>query len=67
MAAHEDMIRATSRPHAPWHVVPADHKPFARLVVAAAMVEALEQLDLDYPRIEGEAIEQFRRALGAAK
>src|SRR5216683_2962771 len=40
--AYEDMIRATSRPNAPWYVVPADHKWFARLVVAAAVIEALE-------------------------
>ena len=46
MAAYEDMIRATSRPDAPWYVVPADHKWFARLVVAAAVIEALEGLDL---------------------
>ena len=42
MAAYEDMIRATSRPNAPWYVVPADHKWFTRLVVAAALIEALE-------------------------
>ena len=41
MAAYEDMIRQTSRPEAPWFVVPADNKWFTRLVVAAAMVQEL--------------------------
>jgi hypothetical protein len=49
MSAYEDMIRATSRPQAPWFVVPADHKWFARLVVANALVDALQRLDLQYP------------------
>ena len=68
MAAYEDMIRATSRPDAPWYVVPADHKRFARLVVANAMVEALEGLDFQIPKVEGKALkemEQMRLALAA--
>jgi PPK2 family polyphosphate:nucleotide phosphotransferase len=60
MAAYEDMIRATGRPAAPWYVVPADHKWFARLVVAAAMIKALESLDLAFPKIEGAALEEMR-------
>src|SRR5712671_931727 len=48
MAAYEDMVRETSRPYAPWHVVPADNKPFARLVVASAIIAALEELDLQF-------------------
>jgi PPK2 family polyphosphate:nucleotide phosphotransferase len=66
MAAYEDMIRATSRPCAPWYVVPADHKPFARLVVAKAMIEALEGLDLKFPRVDPAALkemEKVRKAL----
>jgi PPK2 family polyphosphate:nucleotide phosphotransferase len=59
MAAYEDMIRATSRPEAPWHVVPADDKPFARQVVATAIVEALDQLDLAYPKVEGPALKEM--------
>ncbi|HEY1363894.1 MAG TPA: polyphosphate kinase 2 family protein [Xanthobacteraceae bacterium] len=65
MAAYEDMIRATSRPEAPWFVVPADRKPFARLVVAAAMIETLESLDLQFPRIEGEALEELQKVRAA--
>jgi PPK2 family polyphosphate:nucleotide phosphotransferase len=51
MRAYEDMIRHTSSPHAPWIVVPADRKWFAHHVVAAAIVEALEQLDLKLPKM----------------
>jgi PPK2 family polyphosphate:nucleotide phosphotransferase len=65
MAAYEDMIRATSTPSAPWYVVPADHKWFARLVVAAAVVEALESLDLSFPKIEGAALKEMRRVRAA--
>jgi PPK2 family polyphosphate:nucleotide phosphotransferase len=53
MAAYEDMIRNTSTAHAPWYVVPADHKWFTRLVVAAAIVDALEEMALAYPRVDG--------------
>jgi len=49
MAAYKDMIRATSTPGAPWHVIPADEKWFTWLAVAAVIIEALEQLDLKYP------------------
>ena len=49
MQAYEAAIRATAAQHAPWYVVPADNKWLTRLVVAAALVEALERLDLAYP------------------
>ena len=51
MEAYENMIRATAAPHAPWYVVPADNKWFTRLVVAAAVVETLDGLDLRYPKV----------------
>jgi len=66
MAAYEDMIRATSRPYAPWYVIPADNKPFARLVVAKAMIEALEGLDLKFPKVDPTALKEMdkvRKAL----
>jgi len=53
MAAYQDMIRHTATPHAPWYVVPADHKWFTRLVVAAAVAESLAALDLSFPKIGG--------------
>ena len=49
MAAYEDMIRNTSFPHAPWYVLPADHKWFTRLAVVAALIATLERLDLAFP------------------
>src|SRR3990172_2246006 len=52
MRAYEDMIRHTAAPHAPWYVVPADRKWFTRLVVAAAVHDALDRLDLAYPRLD---------------
>ncbi len=52
MDAYEAMIRATAAPHAPWYVVPADNKWFTRLVVAAAVFEALDELDLRYPKVD---------------
>jgi len=54
MAAYEDMIRETATPEAPWVVVPADKKWFARLVVAAAVAEAMEELDLAFPEVTAE-------------
>jgi PPK2 family polyphosphate:nucleotide phosphotransferase len=62
MAAYEDMIRHTATEHAPWYVVPADNKWFARLVVAAALVHTLESLDLDFPKVEGKALRELQRA-----
>jgi PPK2 family polyphosphate:nucleotide phosphotransferase len=70
MDAYEDAIRHTSRPDAPWYVVPADNKPFARLVIAEALVEAMECLKLEYPKVEGPALKQLekvRRALFAER
>ena len=51
MTAYEDVIRATSTPWAPWHVVPADNKWFTRLAVAGTLILALEKLDLHYPKV----------------
>jgi PPK2 family polyphosphate:nucleotide phosphotransferase len=62
MTAYEDMIRHTSRAAARWYVVPADNKWFTRLVVAAALAEALDGLKLEYPKIEGKALAELRRA-----
>lgn len=51
MLAYEEAIRATASKQAPWFVVPADYKWFTRLVVAAAIVQAVEKLDLAYPEL----------------
>jgi PPK2 family polyphosphate:nucleotide phosphotransferase len=68
MAAYEDAIRATAAPHAPWFVIPADHKWFTRLAVAAAVDEGLRGLGLHYPEVPPEqraGLEEARRALEA--
>jgi len=65
MRAYEKAIRATATKHAPWFVVPADNKWFTRLVVAAAIVEAVEQLDLTYPKVSAEKKKELAKARAA--
>jgi polyphosphate kinase 2 (PPK2 family) len=67
MHAYEDMIRATSTEHAPWHVVPADHKHVAWLVVAATIIDAMERLGLDFPKVEGAVLNDLRAVERALK
>ena len=62
MSAYEEMIQHTASSHAPWYVVPADHKWYTRLIVAAAVVEALEDLRLAYPEITPEERKQLAAA-----
>jgi PPK2 family polyphosphate:nucleotide phosphotransferase len=52
MRAYEEMIRETARDEAPWYVVPADNKWYTRLVVAAAIIDALASVDLRYPELD---------------
>ena len=81
MRAYEDMIRHTSSAHAPWYVVPADNKWFTRLVVGAAVIDAMEEMSLAYPglnneqrvaleaaraELEGTAVTDGRRKAGAS-
>jgi len=63
MEAYEQMIRNTAAPHAPWFVVPADNKWFTRLVVAAAIVEELDKLNLKFPKVD----DAMRKELAAAR
>jgi PPK2 family polyphosphate:nucleotide phosphotransferase len=67
MRAYEDMIRNTSTKHAPWYVVPADHKWFARLVVAEATIDAMESLDLSFPKMDAEKRKELKEAEAALK
>ena len=60
MRAYEEAIRATASRQAPWFVVPADNKWFTRLVVAAAIVEAVEELHLAYPRVGAQKTKELR-------
>jgi PPK2 family polyphosphate:nucleotide phosphotransferase len=52
IAAYDDTIRHTATEHAPWYVVPANHKWFSRLVVAAVLVERMEALDPQFPKFD---------------
>ena len=61
--AYEDAIQHTASEHAPWYVVPADHKWFTRLVVAQVIVDRLKKMDLQYPKVSGEQ----RKALSEAR
>ena len=62
MKAYEEMIVATSSKHSPWYVVPADNKWYTRLVVAAAVVETLKDLELAYPTVGPEQLKQLQAA-----
>jgi PPK2 family polyphosphate:nucleotide phosphotransferase len=62
MAAYEDMIRNTSTHEAPWYLVPADNKWFTRVVVAAAVVEALDGLDLQFPKVGDDMLQELQQA-----
>ena len=52
MEAYEQMIRGTSTRHAPWCVVPADHKWLARLVISAVIIQTLKSLDSQFPTVD---------------
>jgi polyphosphate kinase 2 (PPK2 family) len=63
MSSFEVAIAATASELAPWYVVPADNRWFTRLVVAAAVVEAVEKLDLTYPKVSPEQKKELAAAL----
>jgi PPK2 family polyphosphate:nucleotide phosphotransferase len=60
-AAYQDMIRHTSSAAAPWHVVPADHKWFARVVIGSTIVSVLDKLDLHYPKVNAATLQEFKK------
>jgi polyphosphate kinase 2 (PPK2 family) len=61
MTAYEEMLRGTATRNAPWYVVPADHKWFAHYVVAEAVIAALEELDLAFPKVDRVREKELRR------
>jgi PPK2 family polyphosphate:nucleotide phosphotransferase len=61
MTAYEDMIRHTSTETAPWYVVPADRKWFTRLVVSAAIIDAIESIDPRFPEVDPKVRAEFKR------
>jgi PPK2 family polyphosphate:nucleotide phosphotransferase len=60
-AAYQEVVRHTSTRAAPWHVVPADHKWFARVVIGSAIVTALDKLDLRFPRVDAASLQEFKQ------
>jgi PPK2 family polyphosphate:nucleotide phosphotransferase len=64
-AVYQDIIRHTASPHAPWSVVPADHKWFARVVIGSTIVAALDSLNLRFPRIDKGAQQEFAKVRDA--
>jgi len=62
MEAYEEAISETSTPECPWYVVPADNKWFTRIVVASAIIEALDSLDLRYPRLGKPQLAELKKA-----
>lgn len=63
LRCYEETIRATATPQAPWYVIPADHKWFARAVVSEVIVQALDELKLEYPRVDKKLAARAREAL----
>ncbi|HEY2115800.1 MAG TPA: polyphosphate kinase 2 family protein [Candidatus Angelobacter sp.] len=66
MDAYEDMIQHTSTPDAPWYVVPADHKWFTHIAVSSAIIQTLEEMDLQFPKVDKarrKQLESARQAL----
>jgi DNA-directed RNA polymerase specialized sigma subunit len=65
MAVYQDIVRHTSSALAPWYVVPADHKWFARVMIGSAIVSALENLDLHFPRADKSSLKEFKQVRAA--
>ena len=65
MSAYEDTIRHTATEHSPWFVVPADRKWFTRLVVSAAIIDAIQSLDPHFPEVDPEKRSEFKKLQAA--
>lgn len=66
MNAYQDLIKKTTTTHSPWYVVPADNKSYARIVIASAIINALDEMGLEYPRVSPEKVaelQEIRKAL----
>lgn len=61
MKAYEEMIKNTSTENSPWYVIPADNKPYARIVVASAIIITMDSLNLEYPEVSEEQIAELQK------
>ncbi|OOV26371.1 hypothetical protein BXU11_12850 [Flavobacterium sp. LM5] len=59
MNAYQDLIKKTTTTHSPWYVVPADNKSYARIVIASAIINALDEMGLEYPRVSPEKVAEL--------
>jgi hypothetical protein len=62
MQAYEEMIRSTATKRAPWYLIPADHKWFTRLAVVEAIIDAMKELDISYPRVDSSKRKDLKKA-----
>ena len=62
MEAYEELIRQTATEESPWYVVPADNKWYTRVIVAAAIIDALASLDLKYPEVSEKQLKELAEA-----
>jgi PPK2 family polyphosphate:nucleotide phosphotransferase len=70
MKAYEDLIKNTSTEKSPWYVIPADNKSYARIAIASAVINALDSMGLEYPKVGKEKIaelQEIKKALLAEK
>lgn len=70
MFAYEELIKNTSTKKSPWYVIPADNKYYARIAIASAIIHALDEMDLEYPKVSEEKIAELnevKKALLAEK
>jgi hypothetical protein len=65
MEAYEDMIRGTATKEAPWYVVPADNKWFTRVVVAAAVIDGLASMGLEFPKLDANQLKDLAASRAA--
>ncbi|MFZ4546575.1 MAG: polyphosphate kinase 2 family protein [Bacteroidales bacterium] len=61
MAAYEELIKKTAAEHSPWYVVPADNKPYARMVIASAIIAAMDSMKLSYPKINAQQVAELQK------
>ncbi|WP_281636699.1 polyphosphate kinase 2 family protein [Flavobacterium marginilacus] len=59
MHAYQELIKNTSTKKSPWYVIPADNKSYARIAIASAIITALEEMDLEYPKVSAEKIAEL--------
>jgi len=60
MHAYQELIKNTSTKKSPWYVIPADNKSYARIAIASAIITALEEMDLEYPKVSAEKIAELQ-------